>query len=125
MNEPMTVLLDVSAVLLPARVSFTSVLLLMAGCGFNINGIEAGPSGLMNPRRQILLPLLFYWPYPGTLAAAFQSAFYRGFVPAGRLFAKLQSMGMLGTLLPVRIGRAGVAAVVVRAIVWALGGGGE
>lgn len=56
MNEPMTVLLDVSAVLLPARVSFTSGFLLMAGCGFNINGIEAGPSGLMNPRRQILLP---------------------------------------------------------------------
>ena len=32
-------------------------------------------------------------------------------------------MGMLGTLLPVQIGVAGVSAAVVAAVVWALGGG--
>lgn len=34
-------------------------------------------------------------------------------------------MGMLGTLLPVQVGIAGVSAAVVAATVWALGGGRE
>ncbi|CAF9932112.1 hypothetical protein IMSHALPRED_008800 [Imshaugia aleurites] len=86
----------VRAVLLAAGVSFTAVFLFVAGLGFNLAGIGAG-----------------------SLAAAFQSAFPPA---AGGLFATLQSMGMLGTLLPVQIGVGGVSAAVV-AVVWALGGG--
>lgn len=86
--------------LLSAGVSFTTVFLLVAGFGFTTVGIGAG-----------------------TLAAAFQSAFYGALTPAGGLFATLQSMGMLGTLLPVEAGVASVSAAVVSAIVWALGVG--
>ena len=63
--------------------------------------------------------------FQGTLAAAFQSTFYGALTPAGGLFATLQSMGMLGTLLPVSAGVAGAGAAVVSAIVWALGVGSE
>ena len=54
-----------------------------------------------------------------SLAAAVQSM-YGGLVPAGSLFATLQSMGMLGRLLPVQFGIAGVSAALIAAIVWAL-----
>ncbi|KAL9133306.1 MAG: hypothetical protein Q9175_005518 [Cornicularia normoerica] len=93
---------NVRAVLLSAGISFTAVFLFLASFGFNLVGIGGG-----------------------TLAAAFQSAFFGGFTPAGGLFATLQSMGMLGTLLPVQVGVAGVSAAVISAIVWALGGGRE
>lgn len=56
--------------------------------------------------------------HQGTLAAAFQSAFYGAFVPAGGLFATLTSMGMLGTLTPLFLGLAAVAAAVFTGMVW-------
>lgn len=61
-------------------------------------------------------------PYAtGTLAAAFQSFAYRGFTPAGGIFATLTSMGMLGILMPLEVGLAAVATTVVTMIVWAYG----
>lgn len=92
----------VRAVLLSAGISFTAIFLFFAGLGFNLTGIGAG-----------------------SLATAFQSAFYGALTPAEGLFATLQSMGMLGTLLPVQIGAAGVGAVVVSGVVWLLSRGRE
>ncbi|KAH9909510.1 hypothetical protein F4778DRAFT_711734 [Xylariomycetidae sp. FL2044] len=46
---------------------------------------------------------------PGSLAAAFQSAMYGGFTPAGGLFATLTSLAMVGLLSPAL---AAVAAVI-------------
>lgn len=61
----------------------------------------------------------------GTLAAAYQSAFLGNLTPAGSLFAKLQSMGMLGTLLPAQIGIAVAIAALVSSVVWACSEGRE
>ncbi|KAM0797951.1 hypothetical protein BDR22DRAFT_891725 [Usnea florida] len=89
---------NVRAVLLSAGISFTAIFAFCASFGFNLAGIGAG-----------------------SLAAAFQTPL----TPAGGLFATLQSMGMLGTLLPVQIGVAGVGAVAVSGIVWLLRRGRE
>ena len=50
---------------------------------------------------------------------------YGGLTPAGGLFATLQSMGMLGTLLPAGAGVAAVAAAVVGLVTWLRGRGVE
>lgn len=59
-----------------------------------------------------------YYLREGTLAASFQSTFYGASVPAGSFFAKLTSMGMLGTLTPLFLGMAAVAAAVITGMVW-------
>lgn len=64
-------------------------------------------------------------PNIGTLAAAFQSVVYGGLTPAGGLFATLQSMGMLGTLLPAGVGLGAAAAALVSLIMWLRGRGVE
>lgn len=48
--------------------------------------------------------------------------FYGGLTPAGGLFATLQSMGALGTLLPVEMGIAAVAATIIGGITYARSG---
>lgn len=126
--------------------SFAVLSALLAAVGFGPMGVGAGSSSLWPPSptlrfiedldagRQIwclLRPIFFFlllllpeqrlanfFPLKGTLAAAFQSAVYGGFVPAGGLFATLTSMGMLGTLMPVLLGVAASMAVAVTAIAW-------
>ena len=63
------------------------------------------------------MPLIDHF-YAGTLAAAFQSIVYGGLTPAGGLFATLQSMGMLGTLVPAGVGIGAAAALIVAGIMW-------
>ncbi|KAF6224378.1 hypothetical protein HO133_010955 [Letharia lupina] len=62
--------------------------------------------------------LIGYLKQPRSLAAAFQSVVYGGFVPAGGLFASLTSMGMLGTLAPLFLGVAALVATAVTVMVW-------
>ncbi|GAP86791.1 putative transmembrane protein [Rosellinia necatrix] len=59
----------------------------------------------------------------GTLAAAFQSAMYGGFTPAGGIFATLTSMAMLGTLMPVAAIIAALIATMAAGIAWGYGAG--
>lgn len=69
----------------------------------------------------VFLMLLGFGPLgvgAGSLAAAFQSVVYGGFVPAGGLFASLTSMGMLGTLAPLFLGVAALVATAVTVMVW-------
>ena len=49
-----------------------------------------------------------------------QSFLYGGLTPAGGLFAKLTSMGMLGTLVPVEVGLVTVLTFLVALIAWFL-----
>ncbi|OTB01762.1 hypothetical protein M426DRAFT_14217 [Hypoxylon sp. CI-4A] len=58
-------------------ITFTVLVTLMLCAGF-------GPAGVI----------------PGSLAAAFQSAMYGGFTPAGGIFATLTSLAMLGFFVP-------------------------
>ncbi|CAF9912832.1 MAG: hypothetical protein ALECFALPRED_008318 [Alectoria fallacina] len=75
--------------------SFAIVFAFLAGIGFGPLGVGAG-----------------------SLAAAFQSAVYGGFVPAGGLFATLTSMGMLGTLTPLFLGLAALIATAATTMLW-------
>lgn len=58
-----------------------------------------------------------------TLAAAFQSAMYGGFTPAGGIFATLTSMAMLGTYKPVVALVAALIATMAAGIAWGYGVG--
>ncbi|KAL6715206.1 hypothetical protein ACLMJK_007470 [Lecanora helva] len=76
-------------------ITFGGVLAIIASLGFGSAGIVGG-----------------------SLAAGFQSIVYGGLTPAGGLFATLQSMGMLGTLLPVGAGIAAAAGAIGGWIAW-------
>ncbi|KAI1473113.1 uncharacterized protein F4812DRAFT_454930 [Daldinia caldariorum] len=56
----------------------------------------------------------------GSLAAAFQSAMYGGFTPAGGLFAALTSLAMLGTFAPALVGSAAALALILAVVTFFL-----
>ncbi|KAI2778276.1 hypothetical protein F4815DRAFT_447420 [Daldinia loculata] len=57
---------------------------------------------------------------PGSIAAAFQSAMYGGFTPAGGIFASLTSLAMLGLLAPAVTAVAAITALIPAVIVFNL-----
>ncbi|KAI0851159.1 hypothetical protein F5Y00DRAFT_259700 [Daldinia vernicosa] len=54
----------------------------------------------------------------GSLAAAFQSAMYGGFTPAGGIFASLTSLAMLGLLAPATTAIAAIIALIPAVIIF-------
>ncbi|KAI1480934.1 hypothetical protein K445DRAFT_27658 [Daldinia sp. EC12] len=54
----------------------------------------------------------------GSLAAAFQSAMYGGFTPAGGIFASLTSLAMLGSFAPILTAAAAIIAFIPATIVF-------
>ncbi|KAI0113438.1 hypothetical protein F4814DRAFT_421780 [Daldinia grandis] len=57
---------------------------------------------------------------PGSIAAAFQSAMYGGFTPAGGIFASLTSLAMLGLLAPAVTAVAAIIALIPAVITFNL-----
>ncbi|MCJ1455614.1 hypothetical protein MMC28_005969 [Mycoblastus sanguinarius] len=110
---------QIGEVILASGVTFAVVLVLLNGIGFGAAGVGASlshpslPAGSPDSRQ----------PEISVLAAAFQSSIYGGLTPAGGVFAKLTSMGMLGTLVPVEVGLAITMAAVVALVIWATGVG--
>ncbi|KAH6648116.1 hypothetical protein BKA67DRAFT_662846 [Truncatella angustata] len=86
---------EVYRVLLAWAIAFTLFYIIFTSLGF-------GPTGVL----------------PGSIAAFFQSFMYRGFTPAGGLFATMTSLAMLGMMTPAVAAISATLATVIALIVW-------
>lgn len=96
--------------------------------GFTSGGVAAGmyaSTATSNFMKYIALTsiIVTYQRSLGPLAASAQSAFYGAFVPAGGVFATLQSVGATGATLPAILFGAGAGASYMGAAIFRRGGG--
>lgn len=112
------------AVVVAFGLSFSAVMVFFMGLGFAPSGVLAGtfPACSMAGRKGWKQMLISLSP-PGSATAAFQSAAYGAFTPAGGLFALLTGMGMTGTFIPYSLLAALIVASITAGCVWYFGVG--